>query len=47
MSALEMGQKAANGAENAPKLPLERQKMSPSENSTGNHPVSGGCAGHP
>ena len=47
MSAPEMGQEAVNGAEYASKLPLERQKMSSFEISTGNARVSGGCADLP
>jgi len=47
MSASEIGQRAANGAEYAPNMPFERQKMSSSENPTGNGRVSGGCADLP
>jgi hypothetical protein len=47
MSASRNGQRVANRAENAPKLPFERQKMSSSEISTDNGRVSGGCADLP
>jgi hypothetical protein len=47
MSASEIGQRAANGAEYAPNMPFEHQKMSSSENPTGNGRVSGSCADLP
>ena len=47
MSAPRNGQRAANGAENTPKLTFERQKMSSSEISTDNGRINGGCADHP
>ena len=47
MSASEIGQRAANGAEYASNMPFERPKMSSSEISTGNDRVSGSCADLP
>jgi len=44
MSAPELGQRAANGAEYAPRLQFERPKKSSSEISTGNGRINGGCA---
>jgi hypothetical protein len=42
-----MGQREAVGAEYAPKLPLERQKMSSFEISIDNSRIIGGCADLP
>lgn len=47
MSAPEMGQRAANGAQIAPKSPQMNPEMSSSEKSTDNGRVSGGCADLP